>query len=244
MIEWKKIIINGEETQYSVSNEGQVRNDNTNYLLSLTLSQGYRHVGLTINQKPKNCRVHRLVAEAFIPNPENKPYVNHIDGNRQNNNVNNLEWVTPQENIAHAHQTGLVKKTKGRPVIQYSLNGEEMITFVSAAEAERQLNILQSKITLCCQRKRLTSGDYQWRYADDPVKDVKPIIDRKGYHKSKKVAQLDDDDNILNIYSSYSEAARAVQGEQSAISRVCSGVNIHHKGYKWKIVEEIVQEEI
>lgn len=244
MSEWRKIIINGEETNYSVSDDGQVKNDITEKILSLTLQQGYQHITITVNKKQKNLRVHRLVAIAFIPNPENKPYVNHIDGDRKNNKVANLEWVTPQENIQHAHDNGLVRKTRARQVIQYSLMGEEMITFISAAEAARELGLHESKIILCCQRQRMTTGDYQWRYADDPNKDVKPITDRMGYHKSKKVAQLDDNDNILNIYSSYSEAARAVNGTQSAISRVCSGLNVHHKGYKWKIVEEIVQEEI
>lgn len=244
MIEWKKIIIDDDETNYSVSNIGQIRNDNTDRILKPSLQQGYYHITLTINKKQKNLRVHRLVALAFILNPKNKPYVNHKDGDRKNNKVDNLEWVTPKENIQHAHKTGLVKKTRGRQVIQYSLMGEEMITFNSIAEAAKELNLQGSKIVLCCQKQRMTTGDYQWRYADDPNKDVKPIIDRKGYHKSKRVAQLDDEDNILNIYSSYSEAARAVNGTQSAISRVCSGLNIHHKGYKWKIVDEIVQEEI
>ena len=84
---WEKIIINGEKTNYSVSQTGEVRNDKTNKILSQRIQQGYKHVGLTINGKGKSCRVHRLVAQAFIPNPENKPYVNHIDGNRSNNNI-------------------------------------------------------------------------------------------------------------------------------------------------------------
>ena len=95
---WKKIIYNNITTDYSISDSGEVRKDTTNYIMKLQIQQGYNHVTIQINGKPKRFRVHRLVAEAFIPNPESKPYVNHIDGNRQNNLVENLEWVTPAEN--------------------------------------------------------------------------------------------------------------------------------------------------
>ena len=69
----------------------------------------YAVVGISVGQgKMKRKRVHRLVAEAFIPNPENKPYVNHKDGVRYHNNVDNLEWVTPSENTQHAVNSGLI----------------------------------------------------------------------------------------------------------------------------------------
>lgn len=238
----EKIIVDGKETNYSVSKSGKVRNDETQTLLSLSLQQGYCHVTLAIDKKGRRFRVHRLVATAFIPNPDNKPYVNHIDGNRSNNNVENLEWCTPSENTQHAIRTGLRKKTRARPIIQYSLSGEEMLTFNSATEAARELNLQQSKITACCQRERLSTGDFQWRYADNPIKDIKPLIDRGGYKPSKKVAQMDDEGNIIQIFPSYTQAATAVDGSFSAIAKVCNGQNIHHKGFRWKIVDDIVQE--
>ena len=74
---------------------------------------GYKYIGLTINNKHVNKSIHRLVAENFIPNPENKPEVNHKDGNKLNNDFSNLEWVTSKENQAHAIENGLVRnKTK------------------------------------------------------------------------------------------------------------------------------------
>ena len=237
----KKFIYEGQETDYSVSTEGEVRKDTTNYILSQSSQQDYKFVGLIINGKQKRMRVHRMVALTFIDNPDNKPYVNHINGNRSDNNVENLEWVTPSENTQHAVNTGLFKSGRTRAVIQYNLNGEQMATFESATEAARQTGGSQSKITMCCRRQRDSANDYQWRYYDD-IQDVQKI--EKKFITGKKVAQCDEEGNILKIYPSFKEAARAVNGTSSAISRVCSGTNIRHKGYKWKLVEEIVQEDI
>ena len=238
---WKKFIYEGQETDYSVSTEGEVRKDTTNYILSQSSQQDYKFVGLIINGKQKRMRVHRMVALTFIDNPDNKPYVNHIKGNRSDNNVENLEWVTPSENTQHAVDTGLFKSGRARAVVQYNLNGEQMATFESASEAARQTGGSQSKITMCCRRQRDSANDYQWRYYDD-IQDVQKI--EKKFITGKKVAQCDEEGNILKIYPSFKEAARAVNGTSSAISRVCSGTNIRHKGYKWKLVEEIVQEDI
>ena len=238
---WKKFIYEGIETDYSVSTEGEVRKDTTNYILSQSSQQDYKFVTLLINGQQKRMRVHRMVAMTFIENPDNKPYVNHINGIRYDNNVENLEWVTQSENIQHAVKTGLMQNGRKKAVIQYNLNGDRMATFESASEAARQTGGSQSKITMCCKRQRETANDYQWRYYDD-IQDVQKV--EKKFITGKKVAKCDEEGNILEIFPSFKEAARAVNGTSSAISRVCSGTNIRHKGYKWKLVEEIVQEDI
>ena len=238
---WKKFIYEGIETDYSVSTEGEVRKDTTNYILSQSSQQDYKFVTLLINGQQKRMRVHRMVAMTFIENPDNKPYVNHINGIRYDNNVENLEWVTQSENIQHAVKTGLMQNGRKKAVIQYNLNGDRMATFESASEAARQTGGSQSKITMCCKRQRETANDYQWRYYDD-IQDVQKV--EKRFITGKKVAKCDEEGNILEIFPSFKEAARAVNGTSSAISRVCSGTNIRHKGYKWKLVEEIVQEDI
>lgn len=238
---WKKIFIDGLETDYSVSTEGIVRKDTTNYILTQSTQQDYKFVTLNVSGKQKRMRVHRLVAEAFIENPDNKPYVNHLNGIRSDNNIANLEWVTPSENTQHAVATGLFQSGRAKAVIQYSLDGVEMATFESASEAARQTGGSQSKITMCCRRQRQTANDYQWRYLDD-IQDVTKV--EKKFITGKKVAQCDEDGNVLNIYPSFKAAAAAVDGTSSAISRVCSGMNIRHKGYKWKLVDDIVQEDI
>lgn len=236
---WKNIIYENQPTNYLISDVGEVKNQTTNKMLKLQQQNGYLHCTLSINKKPKRFRVHRLVAEAFIENPSEKPFVNHKDGNRTNNTVENLEWVTPSENTQHAVNTGLTTNSRKRAVVQYNMNGERMMEFLSLTDAEKQTGVLQSKITLCCQHKRRSAGDYQWRYADDKQDVVK--IEKKWF-SGKRVAQCDEDFNILNIYESYNEAAKAVNGTASAISRICSGTNQRHKGYRWKLVEEIVQD--
>lgn len=124
---WKKIYYNNIETNYSISDIGEVRNDITGYILKPTIQQGYAHVTIYIDKKGKRVKIHRLVANAFIPNPDNKPYVNHIDGIRSNNRVENLEWVTASENTRHAVDTGLFLPTREKSVTQFSLDGEKQL---------------------------------------------------------------------------------------------------------------------
>lgn len=110
----KRVFIDGNITLYAVSRDGKVRNLNTNYYLKGAILNTYRVFNLKINGKQRNIAGHRLVAAAFIPNPDNKPFVDHVDGNRLNNNVENLRWVSQQENAQNIH--------KGTP---YSIKDKE-----------------------------------------------------------------------------------------------------------------------
>ena len=105
LIEWADV--SGYEGLYSVSTEGQVYTHKYKKFLKPRSKRGYLNVSLSKNKKRKEFRVHRLVAIAFISNSENKEQVNHIDGDKNNNKVNNLEWVTQSENITHSYNLGL-----------------------------------------------------------------------------------------------------------------------------------------
>ena len=122
----------------------------------------------------RNMRVHRLVATAFIPNPEEKPQVNHKDGNKSNNDRWNLEWASNAENQKHAVEHGLKKMSDltnvtKKAVCLISRDGATRIRFESASEASRVTGIYQSQISDCCNHKPhcLTAGGYIWRYADE-----------------------------------------------------------------------------
>jgi DNA-binding CsgD family transcriptional regulator len=123
---WKPIILRGLETFYIVSNKGRVMNTKTHLILKpckeikkrkTKKDDWYLWVRIYLPNKSKkesiNAKIHRLVAEAFIPNPDNKPMVNHIDGDKTNNCVENLEWVTASENAQHSHDNELQKAIKG-----------------------------------------------------------------------------------------------------------------------------------
>ena len=148
---WKKVV--GFEELYEVSSMGRVRcvgryveklNHGTMvnaYYVPRILAQhyvpeGYLMVNLNSGKNQKGFRVHRLVAQAFIPNPDNKPFINHINGHPDDNRLENLEWCTPSENMIHAIKTGLVKKPgRAKPVAQLNDNGIIIAVYTSANKA-------------------------------------------------------------------------------------------------------------
>lgn len=103
----KWVPVKNYESRYEVSNTGLVRSRKTGLLRKPQSNHGYEIILLYVGKKPKGFLVHRLVATAFIPNPGERSQVNHIDGNKRNNTVGNLEWVTIQENWEHAKKHGL-----------------------------------------------------------------------------------------------------------------------------------------
>lgn len=168
---WKDI--KNYEGLYQVSNLGRVKSLNrieksgnkfrkrAEKILTQNITQGYKYVNICKNNKIKTYRIHRLVAETFLPNPEKLPQVNHIDGNKLNNDVNNLEWCSCKHNIQEAYRLGLSKTTK---VKQYTLSGTLIKSWNSIAEAGKKLNLDTSAISKCCRGKRKKVGNYMWKY--------------------------------------------------------------------------------
>ena len=162
--EWRDI--KGYEGLYQVSNLGKIRRLKYGKCKILKLHSngvGYINVDLCMNGKKITKKVHRLVAEAFIPNPDNKPQVNHIDGNKQNNKVDNLEFCTLIENQQHALKNKL-RTTK--EILQCDLEGNVIKEWGCISECARQLNILNSNIVSCIKGRQKTAYGYKWKYKD------------------------------------------------------------------------------
>lgn len=180
---WKDI--KGYEKFYQVSNFGRVKSLQRKHycpkkdeiiiiekekIIKAYMVKGYMSVVLTSNNKSKTFLVHRLVAKTFITNIENKPEVNHKDGNKLNNCVENLEWCTKSENIQHAFDTGLKKAFKGdknscsKAICQYTLKNVFIKRYGSTMEAEREKQANHSAIIRCCKGNQKTAGGFLWRY--------------------------------------------------------------------------------
>lgn len=169
--EWKDI--DGYEGLYQASSFGNIKSLKSNLILKPILqSNGYCHIGLH-NGKPIQYRLHRIIAKTFIPNPENKPQVNHKDGNRSNNNISNLEWCTASENQKHSYNI-LSKKpsVKGRfgeyhntsnHCLQISPDGFLIAVYGSQYEATRETGISQTSINKCSRGKLQKAGGYLWK---------------------------------------------------------------------------------
>lgn len=171
---WKDI--KNFEGSYQVSNLGRVkslsRKRNRIYgvvrerILRAGINRdGYACVILFNKLGKKGFKVHRLVAKAFVLNNENKPQINHKDGNKCNNNISNLEWVTHSENALHAIENNLMKSVKEKvKVKQLDKNtGKSLNIFNSVKEAAKNINISPSNISSCLTEKRKTAGGFCWR---------------------------------------------------------------------------------
>lgn len=183
---WKEINYQGK--QYLVSNMGDIKSLKTGRLLKQSINRnGYCIVGVYNREShgTKHLRVHRLVADAFIPNPQNKSDVNHINGDKKDNRIENLEWVTRSENIKHAFKTGLRKTTEKqrengkkviwtnrinsnnnrKPIFSSDLYGN-IECFNSVTEAAKRYGVTKSAITLCLKGKNKTCCGKEWGYTD------------------------------------------------------------------------------
>lgn len=183
MIEiWKDI--EGFEGVYQISNFGRLKSfkriKNTGYILSNINKKGdYFSVVLTSIYKIRYVRIHILVAETFIPNPENKKYINHKDLNKQNNHIDNLEWCTARENIIHAmkhtnmtkamnHYNSIIRPKK---IKQFNLNNEFIAIFNNSIEASKMTGVCSRNILQVASKDeykpgliRKQAGGFIWKF--------------------------------------------------------------------------------
>ncbi|EJG0117201.1 NUMOD4 domain-containing protein [Staphylococcus pseudintermedius] len=181
---WKDVV--GYEEYYQVSNEGRVRsldrytnNGNGCFVRKgRVLKQGVNRTGYNFvmltnaNGEAKNCKVHRLVAITFIENPFNKKTVNHKDGNKTNNHIDNLEWATYSENMQHAIDTGLKPKylngQEGKKVAKLTLENDIVEIYNSLKEAAERNSINSKTISKVCTgyKNYKTAHGFKWKYIE------------------------------------------------------------------------------
>lgn len=252
--EWRDIP--GYEGYYKVSNKGRI------YSIPRIGANGHKYGGslcaitsryqtylgacLCKDGKQRTYSVHRLVAIAFIPNPENLPIVNHKDENPMNNNVENLEWCDQKYNAGYG--TAIARRViKQRiPIYQMTANGEIVKRFESMTRASLELGISMSVLTCACQGRNMLAAGYRWRYADDRLHqkyvDIRKERELKynsylnSEHCSLKicVSQYTVKGEYIATYPSIKKASEATNIPNQRISEVCRGVRETAGGYVWR----------
>ena len=239
---WKDIP--GYEGEYKVSNMGNVYSIIKHRLSSLILNKtlGY----LFVNLHGKNYRVHRLVALTFIPNPENKPYIDHINTIKTDNRVENLRWCTPMENthnqISFTKMVEAIKKAnigkfgikngKHKKVYQYNKDGTFIKEWDSISDAARFYNTYRSNIVCNCKGKTRHSAGFLWSY------EKKDSIPPMRFINGVSIIQMKEDGGFIREWKSIKEAALFYNVTPSAIRCALTGYRKRACGYKWKYKEQ------
>ena len=246
---WKDV--KGYEGLYEVSNHGRVKSlariveytDGRSYMKDEKIlstppnSDGYLHTQLGKNKKWKTYRVHRLVGEAFLPNPQNYPEINHIDEIKDNNHVSNLEWCTREHNMnhgtgmerAHSHPNAIKRLEESkRPVVGVHIETEKEIRFESLSEADKNGYPRRNVQSVISGLDKSCRG-HVWFYEEEYTSELK---DEKMKPFRVRVKQLDDDGNILNEFIDAKEAGEFVGVHPSNISRAITQAR-KSKGFNW-----------
>lgn len=155
---------------YRIYSSGDIYSIKRSIFLRHSNDRGYKCVSLCKNGTSKKFKVYRILAECFIKNPLKLSCVNHMDGDKLNNNLSNLEWCTNEHNVNHAHRTGLMKpptknrKDLSKPITQYTTNGRKVKSYLSASEAARQTGFDHGWITRAANggSYRISGGLRKW----------------------------------------------------------------------------------
>lgn len=234
----KNIIINNICTSYYITEDGKCYNSKTGKYLKgqINCRHGYFSYILTMpDGSKKRCSAHRLVANAFIPNNNpKKNQINHIDGNKLNNKVDNLEWVTQEENQQHAVKNELRKYPH---IYCFNKNKELVAEYKNIIEASNSVKISYSVIREALQQDIKTlSGNFYW--SKEPI--LGQVKEYKNLGKAKIVLQYDLNGKYIMTYPSTGIAAKAINGSHTHIGECCRGKLRSYKGYIWRYKEDIV----
>lgn len=235
----KNIVIDNISTSYFITENGKCFNGNTGKFLKgqPNIKNKYVSFNLTLpDGKKKRCYAHRLVAIAYIPNDDpNKTEVNHKDGNKLNNCVDNLEWVSTRENVQNALA---IELRKFDHVFCFNKNKELVAEYKTIREAAKAVQTPRSIIINALnQEPKVLSANFYWS--------KKPILgetrEYKNLGKAKKVYQYDLNGKFVNKYSSTGEAARSLGvSSNSHIGECCRGKIKSYKGFVWRYAEDII----
>lgn len=158
-----------EFPMYEINEAGEIKSKYTGRILKhMTDKDGYYSVNLRKENKSYKRSVHRLLAQIFIPNPKNKPQVNHLDLDKKNNDLTNLEWATAYENTNHAnyHRANKSRASGRKPVKQFTLDGVFIKEHLSIADASYSVKGHDGSISMCCKKVQSKAYGYYWEYAD------------------------------------------------------------------------------
>lgn len=168
---WKTVIYNGVVYEnYQVSNLGRVKSLNYNktgkerLMKGLKDKDGYLNVCLCKNGKIKRAKIHRLVAQTFLPNPLNLPQVNHKNEMKNDNRVENLEWCDSKYNCNYGTSANRIGEKLSKPILQFTLDGEFIREWKSCYEVQRKLGYRQSYTNACCREKYKQAYGFIWKY--------------------------------------------------------------------------------
>lgn len=234
----KQIILNNISTSYYITETGKCYNTNTGkYLVGQVGKNGYFSFNLTLpDGSKKRCYAHRLVAQAFIPNQdETKNQINHIDGNKLNNCVENLEWCTQSENQQHAVEQEL---RCFNHIYCFNREKELVAEYPNIIAAAKACSISPSIITQEVNKEiKALSGGFYW----SKEKVLGETITYSNLGRAKEVYQYDLNGKFINKYSSTGEAARSLGlCSGSHIGECCRGKIKTYKGFIWRYAEDIV----
>lgn len=242
---WKDV--DGFEGYYQVSNLGRIKSlsrvvnnyPNCTRTLPERVIRGHvnKHIGYVVVSLSGNGKkmdyVHRLVAKAFIPNPNNYPFINHKDENKTNNRIDNLEWCTPNYNIEYSGVRTKSSEKASIPVLKYDMDGNMLARYRSATEAATELGVESYCIGLCCKGKIGSVKGYLWRYEDEGVVKV-----RHTRVLARRVVQMDMEGRDIKMWPSIVEAARETHSNGSLIGRCCNGHRVSTNGFKWRYYDK------
>lgn len=245
--EWKAIPDYNE--RYFASTLGRIKNSKGKILKPQVGTGGYLYVAISKEpNKFKLCRLHRVIASTFIPNPNNLPQINHIDEDKLNNQVSNLEWCTNSYNMNYGsraqkfYESNKNCKTLSKPVCQYNLEGDLIKIFPSAAEAARSIKtttdikIIKSRICNCCReiyKKGNSAYGFIWRYKTFGFPN-KIQVTTKGV----AISQYNLDGTFVKTWNKMSDAITFLGISKTAISNLTRSAKSNGKtsayGYIWK----------